>query len=78
MLAQAAAIASDPLAFLERMRGEYGPVVQFPLPRPPSYFVDDPSAIRRVLIGGTGFDKDTGAVPGPAPRDGGGSARGGR
>jgi cytochrome P450 len=59
MLAQAGAISTDPLAFLQRMSQRYGPVVQFPLPRPATYFVDDPTAIRQVLIGGSGFDKDT-------------------
>ena len=60
------------------MRDEYGPVVQFPLPRPPTYLIDDPAAIRRVLIGGTGFDKDTAQYRALRARDGGGPARGDR
>ena len=28
-----------------------GDVVQFPIPRPPSYLVNDPESVRRVLVG---------------------------
>lgn len=50
MLAQLRAIRSDPLGFLQGMARAYGPVVQFPIPSPPSYLVADPAAVRRVLV----------------------------
>jgi cytochrome P450 len=50
MLGQLRAIRSDPLGFLQRMTREYGPVVQFPIPSPPSYLVADPPSVRRVLV----------------------------
>ncbi len=43
-------IRRDPLGFLQRMTAEYGSVVQFPIPTPPSYLVSDPAAVRRVLV----------------------------
>ena len=43
-------IRRDPLAFLAAMRAAYGPVVQFPIPKPPTYLVTDPEAVRRVLV----------------------------
>lgn len=51
MLRELTAIRRNPLAFLATMWAEYGDVVQFPIPRPPSYLVNDPSAVRRVLVG---------------------------
>ena len=50
MLRSIAEIRRDPLAFLTRMRGEFGDVVQFPIPDPPTYLVSDPEAARRVLV----------------------------
>ena len=50
MLGWLRAIRTDPLGFLQRMTRDYGPVVQFPIPSPPSYLVDDPAAVRRVLV----------------------------
>lgn len=50
MLREFGLIRRDPLAFLERTWHRYGDVVQFPIPRPPSYLVNDPSAVRRVLV----------------------------
>ncbi len=44
------AIRSNPLEYLHRMWREYGDVVQFPIPRPPSYLVNDPEGVRRVLV----------------------------
>lgn len=43
-------IRRDPLGFLQRMTAEYGAVVQFPIPSPPSYLVSDSNAVRRVLV----------------------------
>lgn len=50
MLRQFSAISRDPLQFLEDAWRGYGDVVQFPVPRPPSYLVNDPEAIRQVLV----------------------------
>ena len=43
-------IRSNPLGYLERAWREHGDVVQFPIPRPPSYLVNDPGGVRRVLV----------------------------
>ena len=50
MLRSIGAIRRDPLAFLAAMRAEYGDVLQFPIPVPPTYLVTDPEAVRRVLV----------------------------
>lgn len=50
MAAAFLAIRRDPLRYLERVWRAYGDVVQFPVPRPPSYLVVDPGAVRRVLV----------------------------
>jgi len=51
MLTAMGAIRRDPLQYLNSVWGQYGDVVQFPIPRPPSYLVNDPAAVRRVLVG---------------------------
>ncbi len=51
MLRAFGAIRRNPLAYLESTWREYGDVVQFPIPRPPTYLVNDPDAVRRVLVG---------------------------
>jgi cytochrome P450 len=43
-------IRGNPLGYLERAWREHGDVVQFPIPRPPSYLVNEPEAVRRVLV----------------------------
>lgn len=43
-------VRNNPLQFLYDSWKRYGDVVQFPIPSPPSYLVNDPSAIRRVLV----------------------------
>ena len=43
-------IRHDPLAYLHRTWLQHGDVVQFPIPRPPSYLVNSPSGVRRVLV----------------------------
>ena len=43
-------IRTNPLGFLQRAWQRYGDVVQFPIPSPPSYLVNDPAAVRRVLV----------------------------
>lgn len=44
-------IRRDPLAFLTATWKRYGDVVQFPIPRPPTYLVNDPESVRHVLVG---------------------------
>lgn len=43
-------IRRDPLEFCVRTWQTYGDVVQFPVPRPPSYLVSNPDAVRDVLV----------------------------
>ena len=50
MLKAVSAIRSNPLAYLASTWRQYGDIVQFPVPRPPSYLVNDPEAVRRVLV----------------------------
>ena len=50
MLKAFSAIRGNPLSYLAGVWREHGDVVQFPIPRPPSYFVNDPDAVRRVLV----------------------------
>jgi cytochrome P450 len=50
MLRSIGEIRRDPLSFLTRVRAQHGDVVQLPIPRPPTYLVSDPDAVRRVLV----------------------------
>ena len=60
MLRAIRTIRSDALGFLEQMARVYGPVVQFPIPSPPTYLVSDPEAVRRVLVThARDYDKET-------------------
>lgn len=60
MLRAFGSIRRDPLAFLAETWRTHGDVVQFPIPRPPSYLVSDPAAVRRVLVGHPGgYGKST-------------------
>ena len=60
MLKAFGAIRGNPLGYLDRVWREHGDVVQFPIPRPPSYLVNDPEAVRRVLVEqARGFGKST-------------------
>jgi len=60
MLKAFGAIRQNPMQFLFDTWQTYGDVVQFPIPSPPSYLVNDPEAVRQVLIGkGRDYDKDT-------------------
>lgn len=60
MLRAITAIRKSPMQFLFDTWQEYGDVVQFPIPSPPSYLVNAPDAVRQVLIGrGRDYDKDT-------------------
>ena len=49
MLSAFATIRTDPLAFLEWSWQQYGDVVQFPIPSPPTFLVTHPDGVRRVL-----------------------------
>ena len=50
MLPAFAAIRRQPLDYLHQSWQRYGDVVQFPIPRPPSYLLVEPSAVRQVLV----------------------------
>jgi cytochrome P450 len=51
MLRAFSVIRRNPLEYLMSAWEGYGDVVQFPIPRPPSYLVNDPEGVRRVLVG---------------------------
>ncbi|MBM3689237.1 MAG: cytochrome P450 [Actinobacteria bacterium] len=60
MLRVMRSINRDSLGFLASMNRRYGPVVQFPIPSPPTYLVSDPEAVRRVLVTrNRSYDKET-------------------
>lgn len=50
MLCDFRVIRRNPLAYLNHVWQEYGDLVQFPIPRPPSYLVNSPEAVRHVLV----------------------------
>jgi cytochrome P450 len=50
MLRDFSLIRRNPLEYLNRSWRRYGDVVQFPIPRPPSYLVNDPDGVRRILV----------------------------
>jgi cytochrome P450 len=50
MLRAMGAIRVDPLGYLEGTWQRFGDVVQFPIPKPPSYLVNDPDSVWRVLV----------------------------
>ncbi|MFA7267197.1 MAG: cytochrome P450, partial [Candidatus Nanopelagicales bacterium] len=53
MLTAIGAIRNNPLAFLARMQRQYGDLVQFPIPRPPTYLVSHPDDVRTLLVSGS-------------------------
>lgn len=60
MLGDIGAIRRDPLSYLASTWRRHGDIVQFPIPRPPSYLVNDPDAVRRVLVvNARAYGKDT-------------------
>ena len=60
MLRDFGAIRRSAVEFLLASRLEYGSVVQFPIPSPPTYLVAEPEAVRRVLVGNSrNYDKAT-------------------
>ncbi len=53
-------IRRNPLEYLHAIWRTYGDVAQFPIPRPPSYLINDPAAVRRVLVDrARDYTKDT-------------------
>jgi cytochrome P450 len=50
MLGSFGAIRKNPLAYLDSIWRSYGDVVQFPVPKPPSYLVNHPEGVRSVLV----------------------------
>ncbi len=60
MLRGAPAMIRDPLGFLGQQWHRHGDVVQFPIPSPPTYLVNHPDAVDRVLRGNhKNYGKDT-------------------
>lgn len=60
MMRGAPLMIRDPLAFLGQQWLKHGDVVQFPVPNPPSYFVNHPDAVSRVLqTNHKNYGKDT-------------------
>mgnify|MGYP000908911766 CR=1 FL=1 len=60
MLRHTPAIVRDAPGFLATMRDTYGDVVQFPIPRPPTYLVASAAGTQQVLVRRPGgYDKDT-------------------
>lgn len=53
-------VSNRPLNYLRGIRRDYGPVVQFPIPQPPTYLIDDSHLVQQVLQAQTAdFDKGT-------------------
>lgn len=60
MLAAFPSVGRDTLAFLRRTKARYGKVVQFPVPDPPTFLIDDAHIARQVLMAyDADFGKDT-------------------
>ena len=60
MLRDFALIRRNPLEFLFKTWRTYGDVVQFPIPKPPTYLVNSPSGVRQVLVNNAkNYDKST-------------------
>ena len=60
MLKSIRQIRLNPLGFLDRMWRTYGDVVQFPIPKPPTYLVNSPTGVRHVLVNnGRNYGKST-------------------
>ena len=50
MLRAMGSIRRDPLSYLHSVWQRHGDIVQFPIPRPPSYLVNSPAGVRHVLV----------------------------
>jgi cytochrome P450 len=60
MLKDFALIRRNPLEFLFKSWRTYGDVIQFPIPKPPTYLVNSPTGVRQVLVNNArNYDKST-------------------
>ncbi|MCF8530974.1 MAG: cytochrome P450 [Candidatus Nanopelagicales bacterium] len=60
MLRDFSLIRHNPLAFLDKTWREYGDIVQFPIPKPPTYLINSPTGVRQVLVAnGRNYGKST-------------------
>ncbi len=60
MLRDFTLIRKNPLAFLDKSWRTYGDIVQFPIPKPPTYLINSPEGVRQVLVGnGRNYGKST-------------------
>ena len=50
MLRSMGSIRRNPLGYLDSVWKAHGDIVQFPIPRPPSYLVNSPAGVRHVLV----------------------------
>jgi cytochrome P450 len=60
MLRDFSLIRRNPLEFLFKTWRSHGDVVQFPIPKPPTYLVNSPTGVRQVLVNNAkNYDKST-------------------
>ena len=60
MLKNFTLIRNNPLEFLNQCWRRYGDIVQFPIPKPPTYLVNSPAGVRHVLVNnGRNYGKST-------------------
>ena len=60
MLKDFVLIRRNPLEFLYKTWRAHGDVVQFPIPKPPTYLVNSPTGVRQVLVNNAkNYDKST-------------------
>jgi cytochrome P450 len=60
MLKNFALIRRNPLEFLFKTWRSHGDVVQFPIPKPPTYLVNSPTGVRQILVNNAkNYDKST-------------------
>ncbi len=60
MLKDFALIRRNPLEYLFKTWRAHGDVVQFPIPKPPTYLVNSPAGVRQVLVNNAkNYDKST-------------------
>lgn len=60
MLRDFTLIRKNPLEYLGQCWRQYGDIVQFPIPKPPTYLVNSPTGVRHVLVNnGRNYGKST-------------------
>lgn len=60
MLRDFSLIRRNPLEFLFKTWRSHGDVVQFPIPKPPTYLINSPTGVRQVLVNNAkNYDKST-------------------